>query len=238
MNTTKIALFAGAAVVVAGGLILAIRMNPSTSTKDGEGTIAAPVKQNNAQMNEVSPFTHVASIPVGVDPSTIRFEKLKRVELATKTKTTTDLQRCKELQFRDPDGSSCQTTTVEERVKAIEARYSFSGLELTTGEGIPGRDTFSVYFRPEEVDADGPVEKLKRDQAAAMFQVVTYRPMVEQKLVDNKHSHYCEGNYVDGNWVHSDPKCQDQVQFMTQTVPSPYMTVQVDVRHPATMATH
>ena len=44
MTTTKIALFAGAAVVVAGGLILAIRMNPSTSTNDGHGTIAAPGK--------------------------------------------------------------------------------------------------------------------------------------------------------------------------------------------------
>ena len=43
MTTTKIALFAGAAVVVAGGLVLAIRMNPSTSTNDGHGTIAAPV---------------------------------------------------------------------------------------------------------------------------------------------------------------------------------------------------
>ena len=45
MTTKKIALFAGAAVVVAGGLVLAIRMNPSTSNKDGHGTIAAPALQ-------------------------------------------------------------------------------------------------------------------------------------------------------------------------------------------------
>jgi hypothetical protein len=237
MNTTKIALFAATAVVVAGGLTIALRMNPSTSTADGAGAIAALVKPTNPGLNEVDPFTHLASIPVGVDPSTIRFEKLRRIELASKTKTTTDLQRCKEMQFRDPDGSTCQTTTVLERVKVLEARYSFSGLDLGTGESIPGRQTFSVYFHPEEVAADGPVENLKRDQAAAMFQVNTYRPMVEQKVVDKQHSHFCEGNYVDGNWMHTDPKCQDQVQFISQAVPSPYLTVQVEMRNSAMAAT-
>ena len=228
MNTTKIALFAGAAAVIAGGLVVAIRMNP-TSTKDAVGTIAAPV---NAKLGEVNPFTHDASIPVGIDPSTIRFEKLKTVELASKTKTTTDLQRCKELQFRDPDGQGCQTTTVLEKVKAIEATYSFDGLAMSSGEASPGRETFSVYFRPEEVAADGPVEKLNRNQAASMFQMTTYRPMVEQRVIDKEHSSFCEGNYVDGNWMHKDPNCQDQVKFTSQTVPSPYLTVQVDVRQP------
>lgn len=237
MDTKKIALFAGVAAVAAAGIVLAIKMNPSISSKEGAGTIAAPVKQNDAQMAEANPFTHVSSIPASVDPASIRFEKLRTVELASKTKTTTDAQRCKELQFRDPDGSGCQTTTVEERVKAVEARYSFNGLELGTGESVPGRQTFSVYFRPEEVAADGPVEKLKRDQAAAMFHVVTYRPMIEQKVVDKEHSRYCDGNYADGNWVRTDPKCQDQVQFISRTVPSPNLTVQVDVLNPPTTAT-
>ena len=204
MSTTKIVLFAGAAIVVAGGLILAIRMNPSTFTKDGAGTIAVPIKEANTQAGELNPFNHAATIPASVDPSTIRFEKLKTVELASKMKTTTDAQDCKERQFREPDGSNCQKVMVEERVKAVEAMYSYSGLELAAGESIPGRDTFSVYFRPEEVAADGPVEKLKRDKAAALFQISTYRPMVEQKVVDSQHSHYCEGNYVDGSFVRTD----------------------------------
>ena len=106
---------------------------------------------------------------------------------------------------------------------------------ISAGESVPGRDTFSVYFRPEEVGVDGPVEKLKRDQAASFFQVSTSRPMVEQKVIDKQNSHFCEGNYVDGNWVRKDPKCQDQVQYINQTVPSPYLTVQVDLRHPATI---
>jgi hypothetical protein len=242
MTTTKMALFAGAVVVVAGGLILAIRMNPSTSSNEGHGAIGAPapadaVKQAG-QLDQLNPFTHVASIPAIVDPSTIRFEKLRTVELASKTKTTTDTQKCKDQQFRDPDGSNCQTTTVEARVKAIEAIYSFSGPVIAAGENVPGRDTFSVYFRPEEVGLDGPVEKLKRDQAASFFQISSSRPMMEQKVIDKQHSHYCEGNYLDGSWVRKDPKCEDQVQYINQTVPSPNLTVQVDLRHPATVASN
>jgi hypothetical protein len=234
MTTTKIAVFAGAAVVVAGGLLLAIRMNPSTSTKDGHGTIAAPTPIEEAQPN---PFTHVASIPATVDPSTIRFEKLKMIDLASKTKTTTD-PNCQERQFREPDGTNCQQIAVEERVKAVEAMYSYSGPVLAAGESVPGRDTFSVYFRPEEVAADGPVDKLKRDQAASFFQVTTYRGTVEQKVIDKQNSRLCDGNYVDGSWMHKDPKCEDQVQYINQTVPSSYLTVQVDLRHPATVASN
>jgi hypothetical protein len=233
MTTTQIALFAGAAVVVAGGLVIAIRMNPAT-TADGHGTIGAPVKEGE----QANPYSHVATIPAVVDPSTIRFEKMRMVDVASKTKTTTDAAKCKDQQFRDPDGSNCQTTTVEERVKAIEAVYSFSGPVIGSGEATPGRETFSVYFRPEEVGADGPVDKLKRDQAASFFQVSTSRSMVEQKVVYKQHSQYCDGNYVDGNWVRKDPKCQDQVQFMNQIVPSPYVTVQVELRHPVTTATN
>jgi hypothetical protein len=103
---------------------------------------------------------------------------------------------------------------------------------LSAGESIPGRDTFTVYFRPEEVGADGRVEKLRRDEAASFFRVNTFRPTVEQKVVDNEHSHFCEGNYVDGNWTRNDPKCQDQVQYINQTAPSPYLTVEVDFAKP------
>jgi len=236
MTTTKIALFAGAAVIVAGCLVLAIRMNPSTSTNDGHGTIAAPVGvapvKQAGQLDQINPYTHVASIPATVDPSTIRFEKLRMVELASKTKTTSDSQDCKERQSREPDGSPCQTATVVERVQAVEATYSYNGPAVSSGEATPGRDTFSVYFRPDEVGVDGPVQKLKRDQAASFFQMSTYRAMVEQKVIDKEHSHFCEGNYVDGSWVRKDPKCQDQVQYANQTVPSQYLTVQVDLRQP------
>lgn len=230
MNKTKIALFAGAAAVVAVGVVLAIRMNPS-STNDGQGTIAKPI----AQMTELTPFTNVASIPATVDPATIRFERLKMVDLASKTKTTTD-PNCKDRQFRDPDGSNCQTVAVEARVRAVEAKYSYSG-PVIGSESIPGRDEFSVYFRPEEVPVGDSVNKLNREQAGSLFEVTSSRSTVQQKVIDKEHSHFCAGNYVDGNWTRTDPKCQDQVQYMMQTVPSPNLLVQVDVRHPATTAT-
>jgi len=214
--------------------VLAIRTNPSTSNNDGHGAIAAPVGsvavKQAGQLDQINPFTHVASIPATVDPSTIRFEKLRMVELASRTKAAADAQDCKDRQFRDPDGSNCQTTAVVERVKALEATYSFNGPALSSGEATPGRDTFSVYFRPEEVGVDGAVQKLKRDQAASYFQMSTYRTMVDQKVIDKEHSRFCEGNYVDGGWVRKDPKCQDEVQYTSQTVPSPYLTVQVDLR--------
>jgi hypothetical protein len=227
MTTTKIALFAGAAVVVAGGLILAIRMNPSTSTNDGHGTIAAPVRG----LDQLNPFSHVASIPATVDPATIRFEKVRMVDVASKTKTTTD-PNCKDKQFRDPDGSNCQSVSVEERAKAVEATYSYSGALISAGESVPGRDSFFVYFRPEEIGVNGSVDKLNREQAGSLFQVSTSRPLVEQKVIDKQNSHFCEGSYVDGSWTRKDPKCQDQVQYINQTVASPYLMVQIELRHP------
>lgn len=228
MNKTKILLFVGAAVVVAIGLVFAIRTNTSTSTKDVQGAIA--MRSTQTAVNEVNPFTNVASIPSVVDPATVRFEGLKMVDLASKTKTTTDAG-CKGNQSGDA-ASNCQTVAVIERVKAIEARYSYSGAVLSAGEAVPGRDHFSVYFRPEELAAAGPVEKLNREQAESLFDVKTSRPMVDEKVIDKGHSQFCAGNYVDGNWVRKDANCKDQVQYITQTVASPNLMVQVDIRRP------
>ena len=231
MNQTKITLLAGAAVVIAGGLVLAIRMNAPASTADTRGAIG----MLPSTTQESNPFNHVASIPATVDPSTIRFERLKLVDLASKTQTTTDVQGCKERQFREPDGSNCETVKVLEHVKAIEADYSFIGPQLSTGEGeiSPSRQSFSVYFRPEELPSSKPVEKLNREQAESLFHLSTSRPMVQQKVIDQQKSHFCEGNYVDGSWMQKDSKCQEQVQYTTATVPSTYWAVAVELRHPA-----
>jgi len=231
MNKTKITLFAAAAVIVAGGLVLAIRTNQPSSTADGRGTIGIMPSPTR----ELDPFTHVASIPATVDTSTIRFEKLKTVDLASKTQTTKDLQDCKERQFRDPDATNCEIIKVLEHVKAIEADYSFIGPQLATQEGNFGasRQTFSVYFRPEELPVSGAVEKLNREQAGSLFEVATSRPMVQERVVDKQNSRFCEGSYVDGNWTQKDAGCKEQVQYSNRTVPSEYWAVAVGVRHPA-----
>jgi len=240
MNNAKITLFAGAAVIVAGCLGFFIGTNMPSSNKDARGAIGAaaePVLPSTSR--EQDPFTHVASIPATVDVSTIRFEKLKTVDLASKTETTKTAD-CKDRQFRDPDGSNCETVKVLERVKAVEADYSFIGPQTSTGEGeiAPSRQTFAVYFHPEELPVNGPVDKLKREQAEALFQISTSRPVVAQRVVDQQNSHFCAGHYADGSWTQDDSKCQDQVQYTSSNVPSTYWAVAVDVRHPATMATH
>jgi hypothetical protein len=222
----NILLFAGGAVV-ATVVAYAIHASSSTSTNDVQGTIA----KRTSQTNEINPFTNVASIPSTVDPASIRFEKLRNVELASKTKTTTDPNGCKDRQFRESD-MTCQTVQVIEKVKAVEARYSYSGPELSTGEASPGRDTSSVYFRPEQLAAVGQIDKLNREQAESLFDLSTSRPMVDEKVIDKAHSRFCDGNYVDGNWVRKDANCKDEVVYVTQTVPSPNLQVEVDTRRP------
>lgn len=225
LNKTKILIFAGVAVV-AIALMFAIRTSPATNQV--QGTIA----KRTAETAEINPFTNVASIPSTVDPKSIRFEKVRTVDLASKTRTTSDPQACKDRQFRESD-PTCQTVSVVERVKAIEARYSYNGPVISSGEAVPGRDQFSVYFRPEELAGAGAIEKLNREQTESLFEVTTSRQMVDEKVIDKAHSRFCEGNYVDGAWTRKDPKCQDQVQYMNVTVPSPNLIVQVDVRRPS-----
>jgi hypothetical protein len=229
MNRTKVTLFAGAVVVIAAGLVFVTKMNTPASTSDARGAVG--VLPNPSR--ELNPFNHVASIPATADPATIRLETLKMVNLASKTQATADPQNCKQQQFREPDGQPCEAVKVLDRVKAIEADYSYIGPQVTTGEGeiIPAsRKTFSVYFRPEELPV--AVDKLNREQAGSLLQIATSRPMVQEKIIDKQNSHFCEGKYTDGGWMPVDPKCQDHVQYTTQTVASEYWAVEVNLRHP------
>jgi hypothetical protein len=225
----KIILFAAAVVVVAVVVDIATRSNNSTPASSAvQGTIGT----RTVETKEINAYTNVAAIPATVDPGSIRFEKLRNVDLASKMKVTSDPNGCKDRQFRESD-SSCTSVSVLEKVKAVEARYSYSGPAMSSGEATPGRDQFSVFFRPEELAAAGPIEKLNREQAESLFALSTSRQTVDEKVIDKAHSQFCEGNYVDGNWTRKDSKCQDQVVYTTQTVPSPNLTVQVDVRRPS-----
>ncbi len=231
MTNSKIILLVVAVAVVAFGLgyFAKTSTTASPSTSEVQGTIGKPATETT----EINPFTNVATIPATVDPSTIRFEKLKTVSLASKTKTTTDTENCKERQFRESD-VTCQSVQVLEKVNAVEARYSYAGpVVSSSGEAIPGRDEFSVYFHPEDLSAAGPVNKLNREQGASLFEMTTSRPTVDEKVIDKAHSQFCDGNYVDGNWTRKDPNCQDHVVYMNQSVASPYLMVQVNVRRPA-----
>jgi len=235
MNITKIVLFAGVALVIAGGLVLVMKMNTPTSTADGRGAIAAPGTASTER--ELDPFTHVASIPATVDPATIRLESLKTVDLASKIQTST-APDCLDRQLRDPQSPNCDSVKVLERVKAVEASFSYIGAQVATSDTPTGpiRQSFAVYFHPEEVQAKVLDSKLKREQAQSLFQVSTSRPVVQERVIDKQSSHFCEGTYVDGTWTPADPKCKDQVQYTTRAVPASYWAVAVDLTHPVVAA--
>jgi len=179
------------------------------------------------------PFTHLATIPAGADLSTIRFEKVRLVQLPSRIKYTSDEGYCKELAFRDPGGSmACPSARTEAPVSAYEVTYSFTGQPLGSDETGGRNFTLSVYFRPNELPPDVQKalseRKLSRSDAAAYFAVSTSREPAKRVVIDDRQSHFCAGNYVDGAWAHTDAGCLDTINYTSVTAPSDYITVKVD----------
>jgi hypothetical protein len=94
------------------------------------------------------------------------------------------------------------------------------------------RSTFSVYFRPEELSAEELAALVRRSaprtDAAGLFKLSTSRIVEERFVIDEGNSTLCEGEYRDGSWVHTQPQCEDHVNFKKVTVPSDYFSVEVD----------
>jgi hypothetical protein len=185
------------------------------------------------QIKDLHPFTHVASIPASSDPEKIKFEKVKATRVFTKEKSVLDSGYCKDLQFRDPGGSMyCPYTEDESPAPAYEVTYSFKGQPLASDEYGNRYFTFQVYFHAEEFPSGLrralSIGKMKRSELATYFNVVTSRPPVRAAVIDEANSSFCDGNYMDGNWIQKDPNCKDKVSFKTVTKPSDYITVQVD----------
>ena len=68
------------------------------------------LKSNDSQsivvkVEALDPFTHLADIPEGFDPSSIKFEGVKAVKVATESKSTTDVRFCEDATNRDSGGS-------------------------------------------------------------------------------------------------------------------------------------
>ena len=197
----------------------------------------SPVPSATANSENLHPFTHLASIPATSDPATIKIERVKATKVFTTVKSTTDPAYCHDLQFRDPGGSMyCPSRREESPMPAYEVTYSFKGQPLASDEYGNRNFMFKVYFHPEELPLALrniiSTGKVKRDELAAYFNVTISRLPVRAVVVDDSNSSFCEGNYMDGNWIHKDAKCQDKVSFKTVIRPSDYLTVQVDVRSP------
>ncbi|MGD1092044.1 MAG: hypothetical protein ABSB35_08630 [Bryobacteraceae bacterium] len=219
---------------------MALAAQPFFAANAGNGSLGLSVPATRSakrivetQIKDLQPFTHFASIPATSNTGTIKFEKVKATKVFTKVKSTMDPGYCDDLQFRDPGGSMYRPYTQDESpAPAYEVIYSFKGEPLASDEYGNRHFTFEVYFHPEELPPALRKEiatgKAKRTELATYFNLTTSRLPVRAAVIDEANSSFCEGNYMDGNWIQNDPKCQDTVSFKTVTMPSAYITVQVE----------
>jgi hypothetical protein len=63
---------------------------------------------------------------------------------------------------------------------------------------------------------------------ATYFNVAASRTPVRAAVIDEANSSFCDGTYMDGNWVQKNPNYKDKVSFKTVTKPSDDITVRVD----------
>jgi len=69
---------------------------------------------------------------------------------------------------------------------------------------------------------------MKRAELATYFNVATSRAPVRAAVIDAANSSFCDGSYMDGNWIQKDSNCKDKISIKTVVRPSEYITVQVD----------
>ena len=184
------------------------------------------------QVIELNPFTHVAYIQVGADLSSIKFKGVKAVQVATKLRSVTYTNSCGES-WAEPGGSMyCSRTTAEANAPAFQVSYSYKGQPMASDEHGSIDFTFSVFLRPDELSQEVrdalSSGKIRRTTAAELFRFKTGRDSVRQIVIDQANSALCDGNYVDGNWIHTNPQCEDQVSYTAVTSASAYITVKVD----------
>jgi hypothetical protein len=217
-----------ALTIAATGALCATWISAASLTPKSNSSKFVTVK-----VEELHPFTHIAWIPQGADLSSIRFQGVRKVEVATARKSTTDMRYCEDQQFRDPGGSMyCPYTRFESPSAAYQVTYSYRGQPLASDEYGNTYFTFKVYFRPDElslaVRETLARHAIARSDAAAYFDLTTYAAPVRQVVIDEAASTFCDGTLADGTWVHTDPRCEDKVHYTTITAPSTYVTVKVD----------
>ena len=98
--------------------------------------------------------------------------------------------------------------------------------------------TFRVYFRPEELPQGLRTAlstgKIERAEVASYFDITTSRLMVSAAAIDETKSIFCDGNYMDGNWIQTDQKCRDKISLKPVTMPSDYIAIDVKPISPRT----
>jgi hypothetical protein len=190
------------------------------------------------EITNLQPFTHIAYIPVGAALSSIRFESVKAVKVATTRTSTADKGYC-EGGSQEPGGSMyCPyMQDVSTSVPAYQITYSFGAPPMASDEYGNTDFTFSVNMRPEDLSPAIlqliSARKISRKTAAEYFKLTTSRGLVQRIVIDDEASGLCDGNFSDGVWTHTNPNCQDSVTYKTVTVPSDYIAAKVDGVSPA-----
>jgi hypothetical protein len=189
-----------------------------------------------AATTDLRPFTHTAYIPASADLSSIRFESVKAVKVATTRTVSTDKSYC-DAGFSEPGGSLyCPSVRDGSSVPAFQVTYSFNGPPMSADEYGGTRFTFSVNMRPEELSPAVrqaiSERKMSRQAGAKAFELSTSRGFVPRLVIDDANSVFCAGKYTDGAWGRNQTNCQDKVTYKTVAVPSDYVAVTVN---PATV---
>jgi hypothetical protein len=199
--------------------------------------VVAATPATAVETTDLQPFTRIAYIPAGADVSSIRFEGVKAVKVATKRIATTDSEYCGEG-YQEPGGSAyCPSTQDASPVPAYQVTYSFSGPSMGSDEYGSTRFTFSVYVNPDDLSPAArqaiSARKISRTDTAGFFALTTVQGgLAQQVSVDEQNSTFCAGSYADGLWTRTDPNCEDKVVYKTVAVPSGYTSVKVEPASP------
>jgi hypothetical protein len=222
---------AACSAIIAFGTAASAATPEARRNKDVSSVVvSAPTEGREiVQISDLQPFTHIAYIPVESDLSSVKIEGIKMVKAATKARSVTKPSECDRTGGEPGASPNCTRTTYGSRVPAVQVTYSYRAPSDESGSAW---FTFDVYFREDEIDprllralSKG---KISRSAAAELFEISTLRGSTQQLALDETNSILCEGYYVDGSWVHTNPRCEDSVTYRKVASPSPYFTVKVD----------
>ena len=215
--------------------LLAMTASTAFAAMQHEVTMSTPASTDDlVEITDLQPFTHSVAIPAGGDVSSIKIESVKAVMVPTRRRSVTKSRRC-DPPASDPDSLvDCRHITDESYVLAYRVTYSYRGETMASDEYANTYFTFSVYFHPDEISPELnrvlSFGKANRAAAAEFFQLTTHTDSIQQVAIDAAKSTICGGNYVDGNWVHTSPNCEDAIAVKTSEIASPYITVKVSLR--------
>jgi len=123
----------------------------SNANPDHATNLAIATTGVSTTTTELQPFTYTAHIPAGADLSSITFERLQAVKVATVRVESIDHRYC-EGSLQEPGGSLyCPQVRDESPTPAYRVTCSFSAPSMSSEEYPSARFTFSVDLRPEEL---------------------------------------------------------------------------------------